>query len=63
MKPALPADWDPLSADTLDNQIAAYDAVRQRCPVAHSDSLHWSLFRHADVKRVLEDHQGQPVPW
>lgn len=40
----------------LDDQIAAYDAMRRRCPVAHSDYLHWSLFRHEDVLRVLLDH-------
>ena len=24
--------------------------------MAHSDHLHWSVFRHADMMRVLEDH-------
>ena len=56
MSPTKPADWDPRSAEVLDDQIAAYDAMRQRCPVAHSDYLWWSVFRHEDVKRVLEDH-------
>lgn len=50
-----PTDWDPGSADVQRDQIAAYDAMRRRCPVAHSDYLWWSLFRHADVKRALED--------
>jgi cytochrome P450 len=50
-------DWDPRSAAVLDDQIAAYDNMRSRCPVAHSDYLGWSLFRHADVLRVLEDPQ------
>ncbi len=50
-------EWDPRSAAVLDNQIAAYDAMRRRCPVAHSDYLQWSLFRHADVKRALDDPQ------
>jgi len=49
-------DWDPRSPAVLDDQIAAYDRMRGRCPVAHSDYLHWSVFRHADVLRVLEDH-------
>ena len=31
--------------------------MRQRCPVAHSSYLNWSLFRHEDVARVLNDHQ------
>ncbi len=41
----------------LDDQIAAFDSMRQRGPVAHSDYLWWSLFRHADVMRVLNDHE------
>lgn len=50
-----PADWDPRSLDVLDDPVRAYDAMRRRCPVAWSDYLHWSLFRHADVMRVLLD--------
>ena len=50
-------DWDPRSDAVLDDQIAAYDDMRQRCPVARSDYLHWSLFRHDDVLRVLNDHR------
>jgi cytochrome P450 len=49
-------DWDPRSPAVLDDQIAAYDSMRGRCSVAHSEYLHWSVFRHADVMRVLEDH-------
>lgn len=41
----------------LKDQIAAYDDLRRRCPVAHSEHLHWSVFRHQDVMRVLNDHQ------
>ncbi|MCL4746575.1 MAG: cytochrome P450 [Burkholderiaceae bacterium] len=29
--------------------------MRERCPVAYSDLLGWSLFRHADVLRALND--------
>ena len=54
-QPAQPTDWNPRAQDVLDDQIAAYDAMRQRCPVARSDYLWWSLFRHADVVRVLHD--------
>lgn len=50
-----PADWDPLADSVLADQIAGYDEMRQRCPVAWSDYLWWSLFRHADVMRVLHD--------
>jgi cytochrome P450 len=47
--------WDPRSPQVLDDQVAAYDALRRRCPVAHSESLHWSVFRHADVVQALLD--------
>jgi cytochrome P450 len=49
-------DWDPRSEDVLRDQRAAYDAMRERCPVAHSELMQWSLFRHEDVLRVLRDH-------
>src|SRR5690554_1039928 len=52
-----PNDWNPRDTHVLENQLASYDQMRQKCPVAHSDYLHWSLFRHEDVVRVLEDHQ------
>lgn len=55
MIPTQAIDWNPRAQDVLDDQITAYDAMRQRCPVAHSTYLGWSLFRHADVMRVLED--------
>ena len=51
------AKWDPTSEAVCENQIAAYDAMRGKCPVAHSDYLWWSLFRHEDVMRVLLDHE------
>ncbi len=50
-------DWDPRSATVLEDQIAAYDDLRQRCPVAHSKYLNWSLFKHQDVMRALQDHE------
>jgi hypothetical protein len=33
-------EWNPLSEDVLNNHIAAYDRVRSRCPIAHSEQLH-----------------------
>jgi cytochrome P450 len=35
----------------------AYDEMRERGPVAYSEFLGWSLFRHADVVRALNDPQ------
>lgn len=55
--PRPPPDWDPRSDTVLRDQIEAYDAMRRRCPVAYSDYLGWSLFRHEDVKRALDDHR------
>ncbi|QEA38217.1 cytochrome P450 [Pistricoccus aurantiacus] len=57
MSDTAPADWDPRSPKVLDNQIQAYDEMRHRCPVAYSDYLLWSLFRHEDVMRALTDHE------
>jgi cytochrome P450 len=50
-----PEDWDPRSADAVEDQIATFDRLRRTCPVAYSDSLQWSVFRHADVVRALDD--------
>ena len=38
------ADWDPRAASVLADQDAAYDAMRERCPVAYSHFLGWSVF-------------------
>lgn len=46
-------DWDPRSESVQRDQLAAYDDMRERCPVAYSDFLGWSLFRHEDVVDAL----------
>jgi cytochrome P450 len=51
-------DWDPKAADVLRDQRAAYDAMRERCPVAYSKLMRWSVFRYEDVMRVLHDHEA-----
>ena len=48
-------DWDPRAAEVQRDPQAATDTLREQCPVAHSNLLHWSLFRHADVLSVLHD--------
>ena len=50
-------DWDPLDPSILEDQRRAYDDIRERCPVAHSGFMGWSLFRHEDVAGVLDDPQ------
>ena len=32
-------EWEPASEALLKDQIAGYDQVRSRCPVAHSESF------------------------
>jgi len=56
MSDMLQQDWDPRSDVVQCDQRAAYDEMRERCPVAYSDFLGWSLFRHEDIVRVLNDH-------
>src|SRR5690625_4436381 len=48
--------WDPRSDAVQQDQIAAYDAMRARCPVARSRYGYTSVFRHADTVRILHDH-------
>lgn len=48
-------DWDPRDPSVLEDQRRAYDEMRERCPVAHSEFMGWSLFRHADVAEVTDD--------
>lgn len=48
--------WDPRSPAVLTDQIGAYDRERRRCPVRYSDYLGWSVFRHGDVRAIVEDH-------
>lgn len=48
-------DWDPRDPSVLDDQRRAYDDMREQCPVAHSDFMGWSVFRHKDVATVLDD--------
>lgn len=48
-------DWNPRDASILEDQRRAYDEMRERCPVAHSEFMGWSLFRHEDIATVLAD--------
>ena len=47
--------WDPRSPQVLDDQVAAYDAMRRMGSIAHSDYLGWSVFTHAETVRILHD--------
>lgn len=48
-------DWNPRDASILEDQRRTYDEMRERCPVAHSEFMGWSLFRHEDIATVLAD--------
>lgn len=52
-----PADWDIREQSVQTDQRAAYDRMREQCPVARDSQGHWTLFRHADIRRVLLDHE------
>lgn len=49
-------DWNPRAGLVVVNQIAAYDEMRRRCPVARS-AWNWTVFRHTDIVRILDDHE------
>lgn len=48
-------DWDPRAPEVTRDQRTYYDYMRQNCPVAYSELMQWSIFRHEDVMRVLLD--------
>ena len=49
---------DVYQASIAKEPIAAYDKLRQSCPVKHDSHLHWTLFKHADVLAVINDHES-----
>ncbi|WP_153557667.1 cytochrome P450 [Roseimaritima sediminicola] len=51
-------DWNPDAAEVQEDQVAAYDQLRRRGPLAWSESRGWSVLRHEDVLRVLNDHDS-----
>lgn len=57
MSEAHDEDWNPLDPSILEDQRSAYDEMRERCPVAHSAFMGWSIFRHEDVAAILDDPQ------
>ncbi|MEO8178884.1 MAG: cytochrome P450 [Deltaproteobacteria bacterium] len=54
MKDSRVPDWDPTADSVRGNQCGAYDQMRRRCPVAYSELLGWSVFRHEDVVHILQ---------
>ena len=56
MNTAPQPDWNPRAEEVQRAPIATGDHLREKCPVAYSELLGWSLFRHEEVTRVLHDH-------
>lgn len=50
-----PADWVPSSPEVIADQRAAYDRLRDRCPVARDGAGAWTLLAHADVAAAAAD--------
>ncbi|QXL84604.1 cytochrome P450 [Comamonas sp. NLF-1-9] len=50
------SDWDVRSDEVQRNPMAAYDRLRESHGMAQSQVLHTSVFRHADVLAVVQDH-------
>ncbi|QEA12114.1 cytochrome P450 [Comamonas flocculans] len=50
------SDWDVRSDEVQRNPLAAHDRLRESHGVARSEVLHTSVFRHADVLAVVQDH-------
>jgi cytochrome P450 len=49
------ADWDPKAPEVRADQRAAYDALRERCPVARDASGTWLLLSHEHVRQAALD--------
>lgn len=52
-------DFDPLQPESFDSANVEYAALRDRCPVAHSDAWggFWALMKHEDVAAAASDWQ------
>ncbi len=53
----LPQDFDPLCPETFTSFHEEFAALRQSCPVAHSDAWNgfWALLRYEDVVSAAKD--------
>ncbi|GGH62167.1 cytochrome P450 [Rothia aerolata] len=46
-------DWNSRSPEVQADQIAAYDEMRAKCPVAHDEYMGYSLFKNEDIQFAL----------
>jgi len=57
MKRGGASEGTPDTKATLGDQRLRRDELREHCPVARDERGGWSLYRHADIRRVLHDHE------
>ena len=50
-------DWNSRSPEVQADQIAAYDEMRSKCPVAYDEYMGYSLFRNEDIQFALAHPQ------
>ena len=48
-------DWEPRSDAVQADQVASYDAMRERCPIAYDGNDSWTVFGHADTVAIVDD--------
>ncbi|MFD4468525.1 cytochrome P450 [Rhodococcus sp. NPDC058505] len=48
-------DWQPRSDAVQSDQLASYDAMRARCPIAYDGNDSWTVFGHADTVAIADD--------
>ena len=59
MANALVVEYDPLAASVQSDPYPYYAALREHSPVRYVDALNaYVVSRHADVRRVMRDHQS-----
>ena len=59
MANALVVEYDPLAASVQSDPYPYYAALREHSPVRYVDALNaYVVTRHADVRRVMRDHQS-----
>ena len=55
------AQWEPRTSEVLDEPITAHDRMRQRCPVAYSAFLGWSLCEHSNIVSIVRNREQIPL--
>ena len=56
-----PQDWNPKDPAVLADQRHAYDDLRERCPVAHSNAMHWLVLYQSVTTQSLTPNMQIPL--